>query len=142
MAIVLSLGISCSKNNVNPEPIENVPVNLTLNLALPSNSHLLDPGTHLYQTGGVKGIVVVHHLDGEYYAFDRCCSYQPSSACARVEVDSSLLVFRCGESKSGGFEKCCDSKFYMNGDVINGPATFGLKRYQVILDGNLLNVKN
>jgi Rieske Fe-S protein len=52
------------------------------------------------------------------------------------------MVFRCGTSKNTGFEKCCDSKFFMNGQVLNGPATFGLKQYQVIKTGTELSIKN
>jgi Rieske Fe-S protein len=134
--------ISCQKNNINNDPIADVPVNITINMALPLYSHLLNEGTFLYWDGGVKGVVVVHYQNDEYYAFDRSCSYQPSTSCAKIEVDSSFMVFRCGTSKNTGFEKCCDSKFFMNGQVLNGPATFGLKQYQVIKTGTELSIKN
>lgn len=142
--ILLSLSLmwACKKNNVNSDPIVDVPVNITINMALPSYDHLLNPASFVYEEGGVKGVVIVHHTDDQYYAFDRSCSYQTSNACSRIEVDSSVLVFRCGESKTGGFVKCCDSRFMMDGQVLNGPATFGLKHYQVIKTGNLLNIKN
>jgi len=140
--IALLTILSCNKNTVNNDPIADVPVNITINMALPSYTHLLDPGTFVFENGGIKGVVVVHHTDDQFYAFDRSCSFQPSNACSRVEVDSTVLVFRCGESKAGGFQKCCDSRFFMNGQVLDGPATFGLKHYQVIKSGNLLNIKN
>jgi len=141
--IAVLFAFSCKKNNnVNNDPINDVPVNITINMALNSYSHLQNIGTHVFETGGVKGVVIVHHTDDNFYAFDRCCSYQPSTSCARIEVDSAVLIFRCGESKNNKFEKCCDSKFLMDGEVFNGPATFGLKRYQVIRSGNLLNIKN
>lgn len=142
--LVIFLMSTCkSNNNVNPDPIDDVPVNITINLALPTYSHLVNPGTHVYEAGGVKGIVIVHNnSDDEFYAFDRACSYQPRNTCSKIEVDSTVMVFRCGETSSSGFTKCCDSRFFWNGDVINGPATFGLKRYQVFINGNLLNVKN
>lgn len=133
---------SCSKNNINTDPIADVPVNITINMALPSYVHLLDPATFVYEPGGVKGVVVVHHTDDQYYAFDRNCSYQPNSSCSKIEVDSSVLIFRCGSTTDSGFVKCCDSKFWMDGQVFNGPATFGLKHYQVIKTGNVLNIKN
>lgn len=141
-AITLLTVLSCNKNTVNSDPIADVPVNITINMALPSYTHLLDPGTFVFENGGIKGVVVVHHTDNQFYAFDRSCSFQPSNACSKVEVDSTVLVFRCGESKAGGFQKCCDSRFFMNGQVLDGPATFGLKHYQVIKSGNLLNIKN
>jgi hypothetical protein len=134
--------ISCQKNNINNDPIADVPVNITINMALPLYSHLLNEGTFLYWDGGVKGVVIVHYQNDEYFAFDRSCSYQPSTSCAKIEVDSSFMDFRCGTSKNTGFEKCCDSKFFMNGQVLNGPATFGLKQYQVIKTGTELSIKN
>ena len=133
---------SCQKNNINNDPIADVPVNITINMALPSYSHLLNEGTFVYENGGVKGIVVVHYQNDEYYAFDRACSFQPSNSCAKIEVDSSFMVFRCGSTQTTGFEKCCDSKFFMNGQVLNGPATFGLKQYQVVKNGTELSIKN
>lgn len=133
---------ACRKNNLNPEPIQDVPVNITINMALPSYVHLLDPGTHVFEDGGVKGVVIVHHTDDQFYAFDRTCSYRPNDDCSRIEVDSSVLVFRCGKTEAGGFIKCCDSRFWMDGEVLNGPATFGLKHYRVLRSGNILSVKN
>lgn len=133
---------SCQKNNINNDPIADVPVNITINMALPSYSHLLNEGTFVYENGGVKGVVVVHYQNDEFYAFDRACSFQPSNSCAKIEVDSSFMVFRCGSTQTTGFEKCCDSKFFMNGQVLNGPATFGLKQYQVVKNGTELSIKN
>lgn len=141
VAVFLILN-SCQKNNVNSDPIADVPVNITINMALPMYSHLLNDGTFVYENGGVKGVVIVHYQNDEYYAFDRACSYQPSTSCAKVEIDSSFLVFRCGSTQSSGFTKCCDSRFLMNGQVLNGPATFGLKHYQVLKTGTELSIKN
>lgn len=144
LILILGLAIfaSCQKNNINNDPIADVPVNITINMALPSYSHLLNEGTFVYENGGVKGVVIVHYQNDEFYAFDRACSYQPSNSCAKIEVDSSFNVFRCGSTQTTGFEKCCDSKFFMNGQVLNGPATFGLKQYQVIKNGTELSIKN
>jgi hypothetical protein len=144
LILILSLAIfaSCQKNNINNDPIADVPVNITINMALPSYSHLLNEGTFVYESGGVKGVVVVHYQNDEFYAFDRACSFQPSTSCAKIEVDSAFMVFRCGSTQTSGFEKCCDSKFFMNGQVLNGPATFGLKQYQVIKNGTELSIKN
>lgn len=142
LLFIVVASISCGKNNINQDPIDDVAVNVVVNLGLSSNSYMLNPGNHMFVDGGVKGIVIVHHTDDTYYAFDRNCSYQPKTACSKIEVDSAVFIFRCGESTSSGFVKCCDSKFLMNGDVFNGPATYGLKRYRVQLDGNILYIKN
>lgn len=134
---------SCQKSNqVNDDPIPDVPVSITINLALPLYAHLETIGTHVYEPGGVKGVVVVHHTDDKYYAFDRTCSYQQSTNCAKIEVDSTNLQFRCGKTISSGFEKCCDSRFFMDGMVAQGPAKFGLKQYNVSKNGTMLNIFN
>lgn len=140
--IICCLFLACKKTNVNQDPIPDVPVNITINMALPSYSHLFNPGSHVFEDGGVKGIVVVHHLDDEYYAFDRTCAFQPNSDCSKIEVDSSVLVFRCGKSTLKGFEKCCESRYMMDGQVLDGPTTFGLRRYQLVKSGNLLSIQN
>jgi len=133
---------SCTKTPVNPEPIDNVPVNQTINLALPIYEYMNNMGSHLFLDGGVKGIVLVHGFDDAYYAFDRTCSYQPKSSCARLELDSTAFQFRCGSSTDTGFVKCCDSRFSFEGDLMQGPASFGLRHYQVFKQGNLLNIQN
>jgi hypothetical protein len=133
---------SCTKNQVNPDPIIEVPVNITINMALPQYEHLLYQGGFVYEEGGVKGVVIVHHSDDQYYAFDRACSYQPNNACSRIEVDSSILLFRCGQTNNNNFVKCCESRFSFDGSVFNGPSVFGLKHYFVSKSGNLLNIKH
>lgn len=140
--VCLILANSCQKNQLNPYPIEDVPVNITINLALPQYEKLLQPGQFVYEEGGLRGVVLVHHLDNNYYAFERTCPYEPQNTCSKIEIDSSLFIFRCGETSGGMFNKCCDSRFSTNGEVFNGPANFGLKHYIVTQNGNLLNIKN
>ncbi|MDP2174896.1 MAG: hypothetical protein Q8K70_03190 [Bacteroidota bacterium] len=142
LMFLVVLTSSCTKNNVNPDPILEVPVSITINMALPQYEHLQFQGSFVYEQGGVKGIVVVHHSDDQYYAFDRSCSYQPNNQCSKLEVDSSILLFRCGETVNNSFVKCCDSRFSFDGSVFNGPSVFGLKHYNVSKSGNLLNIKN
>ncbi len=131
-----------SNNNLNPEPIADVPVNITINMSLPQYDRLLQTNSFIYVDGGIKGVIVVHNMDDNFYAFERSCSYQPRNSCAKIEVDSIFSLFRCGESKAGKFEICCDSKFLFDGEVYAGPATFGLKHYRVFRNGNVLEIKN
>ena len=142
---LLVLGFSCAKNsdNTNPEPIDNVPVSITVNLNLPSNFHLQNVGSFVFLTGGVKGVVLVHHTDDNFYAFDRACSYQPNSvSCSKLEVDSSFLQFRCGQTTTKGFQKCCDSRFFFDGSVSQSPARFPLKQYNITKSGNTIFISN
>jgi hypothetical protein len=143
---LILLCITCknkNKDNINPEPIDNVPVSITINLALPAYFHMQNVGSYVYETGGVKGVVLVHHTDDNYYAFDRACSYQPkSSPCSKLEVDPGVMQFRCGETTSQGFQKCCDSRFFFDGSVSQSPARFPLKQYNVSKSGNTIIISN
>lgn len=141
--LIISLFLSCKdRTNVNPDPINNVPVNITINLALPTYFHLQNINTFVFEPGGVKGIVIVHHPDDKFYAYDRACSFQPTNSCAKIEVDSSFYQFRCGETKNTGFQKCCDSRFNFDGSVAQSPAQYGLKSYLVTKSGNFITVSN
>ncbi len=143
--IVLILGYGCAKNsnNSNPEPIDNVPVSITVNLNLPSNFHLQNVGSFIFLTGGVKGIILVHHTDDNFYAFDRACSYQPNSvSCSKLEVDSAFLQFRCGQTTAKGFIKCCESRFFFDGSVSQSPARFPLKQYNITQSLNTIFISN
>jgi len=142
-SIIICLGASCKdRTNINPDPINNVPVNVTINLALPTYFHLQNINTFVFEPGGVKGIVIVHNTDDKFYAFDRSCSFQPSASCAKIEVDSSFYQFRCGETKNSGFQKCCDSRFNFDGSVAQSPAQYGLRSYLVSKNGNFVTVSN
>lgn len=144
IALCMVFAFSCKNNdNVNPDPINNVPVNLAINMSLPAYFHLQNIGTHVFENGGVKGIVIVHHTDDNYYAFDRACSFEPSiSSCSRIEVDSGAYQFRCGKSTNSGFQKCCDSRFFFDGNVAQSPARFPLKSYAISRVGNILYITN
>lgn len=145
LLILLVACFACKKNNnnSNPDPIKDVPVNITVNLALPAYFHLQNTGTYVFENGGAKGVVLIHHPDDNFYAFDRACSYEPNiSTCSRLEVDTPFLQFRCGQSIKSGFQKCCDSRFYFDGSVAQGPARYSLKSYNVNKSGNIIIITN
>ena len=142
LLVILAVSNACKKQATITDPIPDVPVNITINMALPKYSHLLNANTFVFEEGGVKGVAIVHYNNDEYYAFDRCCTYESSKSCAQVEVDSSFLIFRCGQTTASGFQKCCDSKFLFDGNVFNGPATYGLKMYALNKQGSLITITN
>jgi hypothetical protein len=108
-------------------PIPNVPVNITINLDLPSYLPLNAPGGYVYVPGGSRGIVVYRHFD-EFVALDRHSTYNSDDECAVVNVDPDN-IFELEDTCSG-------SRFsIMNGGVIQGPAKFGLKKYTTYWDG-------
>ena len=52
--------VSCKEQNY---PIPDVPVNMSINLDLPSYNALNAPGGYAYVTGGSRGIVVYRNFD-------------------------------------------------------------------------------
>ncbi len=141
--IIIIIASACKRSNsVNPDPIDNVPVNITINLNTPLYFHLQNINSHVFESGGVKGVVIVHAPDNKYYAFDRACSYQPSNSCSQIEVDSAFYQFRCGHTTTSGFQKCCDSRFTFEGSVVQGPAQYGLKQYYVSENNGILTIQN
>ena len=127
--------------NTNLDPIPEVPVNTTINLAL--KAPFLDiPGSFFYEPGGYHGLLVVHDFDGSIRVFDRTCSYQPLTACNKLFVDTLTLQLKCGNYDSIQFKTCCDSRFDFGGFVVKTPAQFPIKQYRSSLSGSFLTVVN
>lgn len=115
---------SCKEKNY---PIPNVPVNVKINLDLPSYTPLNAPGGYVYVNGGSRGIIVYRNFD-EFVALDRHSTFESEKECAIVSVnpDNTFELL----------DSCSTSKFsIISGVVINGPAQFGLKRYNSYWDG-------
>jgi hypothetical protein len=137
----LSQSGSCSKK-ARPEQIPTGPVNLSIDLNLPSNQKLLTIGSYGYFQGGIKGILVVHDFDDQWYAFERTCAWQPLNACSIVWADSLNLNLKCGSYVGNKFTNCCESLFSFNGYPSKGPAIGRLAQYQIQRSGNLIYVYN
>ena len=139
--LVLFLFLGCKYQNVNPEPIPQVPVNVSINLAL--KAPFLDvPGSFFYENGGNKGLVVVNDFDGQIKVFERTCSFEPLNQCSQLHVDSVTLQFKCGSYINGNYTSCCESRFDFSGFVVKAPAQFPLLQYRSTRNGNFLNVFN
>ena len=123
--IVNILLTSCKEKD--PYPIPNVPVNIILNLDLPSNQNLNAPGGWIYADGGSRGLIIYRNFD-EFVALDRHSTVESEKSCAIVSVDS-INYFNLNDS-------CTTSKYsILDGTVIQGPAKWGLKKYQSSWDG-------
>jgi hypothetical protein len=138
--LLLLLG-NCRSNNVT-EAIPTGPVNITLDLNLLDNQHLIVPGSFTYAEGGVKGVLIIHDYDDTWHAYERTCAWQPLNACSQIWVDTQAFQLKCGTPGSGGFNKCCESRYMFNGLPLNGPAGGSLARYNVSRSGNLLLIYN
>lgn len=115
---------SCKEKNY---PIPNVPVNLSINLDLPSYNALNSPGGYAYVNGGSRGIVVYRNFD-QFVALDRHSTYNSDKECAIVAVDP--------DNTFELIDTCSGSRYsIISGVVIAGPAEFGLKQYNTYWDG-------
>ena len=133
--LLLSLIIifSCNKNK---KRVPYVPIDLYINITLPSYTNLNLIGGWVYVSGGSKGLIVYRQTADNFMVYDRHCTYDVNAACAPATVDSTNLTISC----------TCDGSQYQlyDGAVINGPATYSLQQYQSIYDGlaNTLHIYN
>ena len=114
--------------------IQNVYVNIEVPVNQPEYSDLDAIGNSIFISGGVKGIIIYHANVNDYRAFDRNCSFEPSTQCAYIDSINSTIA-SCN---------CCSSKFLIdqNGITANGPALRPLKEYYTSFSGGILKIKN
>ena len=132
LPLLLILTFSCEPQIVD-EYLPYTLVDEQVNLSNPSYLNLNVPGGYAYNQGGVRGIIIYADDAHSYSAFDRVCTYQPSNACATVEVTSS------GQHL---IDPCCNSVFDFSGTPQSGPARRPLIKYQVRREGSILYIFN
>ena len=122
---------NCRKND---EPVPYVYVNFYVNLSSPQFISLTSVGGWVYVTGGYKGIVIYRNSIDEFCAYDRACTYKPTTDCERIDVEDNGIT---------AIDSCCGSRFLlMDGSVVNGPATVSLTRYKTYYNGTSVQVTN
>ena len=129
--IWIVVGSGCKKEE---DTVPNVAVNIYLQTTDPDFNDLNAVGGWIYLTGGSRGILVYRFSMEEFKAFDRHCTYDPSSTCGVISVDQSGII---------AVDSCCNSKFLItDGSVLEGPASLPLKPYQTYFDGVSLRIYN
>ena len=141
LCVVLNQTSSCKKNRAT-ELIPTGPVNLTIDLNLPSYTHMRFPGEFFFLDGGIKGVLLIHDFDDKWYAFERTCAFEPLNLCSKIQIDTQGLAIRCGEIKNNTYEPCCASKYTYSGFPTSGPAQGPLARYNVSRLGNVVSIYN
>ncbi len=115
---------------VSQIPIADFPdfnINLNLPEFLPLNR---DGGSMVINEIGLRGVILYRENQSSYIAYEITCPYEPSSACANVEVHSSTLFM---------VDPCCNSTFsFPDGLPTGGPARFPLRIYETIQSGSQL----
>lgn len=122
--------------------IPEIGVNETINTALPQYFHLQTMGGFVNLDGGNRGIFLVHNYDGLYYALERTCPYESDNDCSVIHLDSTSLQLKCGTYADTGFVTCCESRYLLDGILIQGPSICNLKRYRVNSSGSTLFINN
>ena len=133
--IILVLNLMFLSSCVDSDDyIQDVYVNIEVPVNQPEYSDLDAIGNSILITGGVKGIIIYHANVNDYWAFDRNCSFEPSTQCAFIDSINSTIA-SCN---------CCSSKFLIdqNGITVNGPSLRSLKEYYTSFSGGILKIKN
>ncbi|WAC39180.1 hypothetical protein [Pedobacter sp. SL55] len=82
---------------------------------------------------GVAGLMIVKSPTGAYLAFDRCSTVNPEKACAVTPDDSGFTAT----------DPCSGGKFLLlDGSPQKYPAERALKKYDVVISGITLSVRN
>jgi cytochrome b6-f complex iron-sulfur subunit len=110
----------CSKSSDAPPAPSNV--DFTVDLSLPANAALGTIGGFIY----VNGIVVARAVTGNYIAVSQACTHEGTN----VQYQTNDRFFCPNHG----------SVFTSTGDVVTGPATRSLTKYNTSLSGNNLRV--
>ena len=125
---LIPLFFSCKKEQ---NQIPSVAVYLELNLNLPEYIDLAVPGGWAYLSGGSNGIVIYRISFDEFIALDRHSTHNVNDYC-QVEIDESNIIL---------IDPCSASSFSLiDGQIITGPATFPLKKYNTTFNSPILTV--
>jgi nitrite reductase/ring-hydroxylating ferredoxin subunit len=128
----LLLTPQCTKDK--KDQIPTVYVNFYINVSTTQYLNLNNVGGWVYVTGGVRGIIIYRESIDQFMAYERDCPYQPANTCALVQVEKSGVI---------AIDSCCGSQFLLlDGSIVKGPATIGLKQYATSFDGTTLHVTN
>lgn len=134
LAFLLIMQTSSCKPDLTDEPIPYLAFQtIYINLNLPEYADLkTDGGFHYYDDAGVRGLIIYRQSASTYRVYERNCSYQPSQACATVNVHVSRLFME---------DPCCGSYFDLkSGNPTSGVAWRPLNQYYATLNGAELTI--
>lgn len=118
---------NCKKNQNHPVP--SVPVDITININLPTYINLTGVSGWAYVNAGSRGIIVYRRGQDEFLAFDRHSPADVNGECPQPltpDVDNFLTLL----------DTCNNASFSMyDGSPISN-SEFGLRVYQTIWYGN------
>jgi hypothetical protein len=131
---LLLLSSKCSNQNQHPVPY--VPVDVTINLQLPSYSELQGVGGWAYVNGGSRGIIVYRKNIDQFVAFDRHSPADPDGTC-------SLPLFPDSQNFLQLKDTCNNAIFSLYDGSPVSNCSYGLRAYATQFNGNeLLRIYN
>ena len=131
---VLLLSSKCNNQNQNPVPF--VPVDVTIDIQLPSYSNLQGVGGWTYLNGGSRGIIVYRKGIDEFVAFDRHSPADISGTCHLPLYPDSQNFLQLKDS-------CNNAVFSLYDGSPVSNSIYGLRQYATQFNGNnLLRVYN
>lgn len=133
LLLALVIVFSCNNTPLDGDLIPYVRIEKLIDLNNLSYQALKFDRGFVYENGGVRGLIIYRKSAATYVVFERTCSYQPSQACAKVDVDPSGFFM---------IDKCCNSQFDLDGNPISGVAIRRLLTYPNLLNGSLLTISN
>jgi len=127
-------GFACKKKSNQVSTVPNQTVNITLYPNDPQYYKIQTVGGWIYFNGGVNGIIIYRKTMTDFVALERTSSYYPDNVGAIAKVQSDN--FTCKDTVSGSKWQIID------GTVMTGPASYPLRVYQTVYDGNSLRILN
>ena len=130
----LLLSSKCNNQNQNPVPF--VPVDVTIDIQLPSYSNLQGVGGWTYLNGGSRGIIVYRKGIDEFVAFDRHSPADISGTCPLPLYPDNQNFLQLKDS-------CNNAVFSLYDGSPVSNSIYGLRQYATQFNGNnLLRVYN
>ncbi|MEO6882470.1 MAG: Rieske 2Fe-2S domain-containing protein [Bacteroidia bacterium] len=121
-ATIAAFVVACKKNNSSaPTPSGTSNVNFTIDITQPAYSALQNNGGYVY----ANSIIIAKSNSGAFLALYDVCTH------AGCTIQFNGNQFPC---------PCHGSLFDTNGNVVTGPASIPVKKYNTSLSGNLLRI--
>lgn len=134
LSLLVLATFGCKKDKQNQSIVPYVPVDYTLSLSTPQAQPLNTvTGFLIVSNVGFKGLCLYRRSFDEYTGVDVACTFSPSESGHEAQPDSTGFLLECAG---------CQSRWALDGSLLNGPAATGLQPYRVAVNGDLLNVQN
>lgn len=132
LAILFVILCSCNNNDDGNTILPNIPVNVSLNLDLPSYQSLLfNSGNAYVPNQGIKGIIVFRFSNTDFRAWDAACPHISPNDCSTMTIKGVKMVCSCDNTEFS----------ILDGSPLSG-TKYSARQYKVVKNGNTLTITN